>query len=86
MANLEQQSRNTFNETTDEEGFGAPLFKYEISDLSHDFLLSLQSYSFFPVTDKPIRVYNNYQFPAALIDLRIDSTITDFRWKYRVRH
>ena len=77
MANLELQSRNTFNETTDEEGFGEPLFKSEISDLSHHFLSSLQFYSFSPVTDKPIRVYNNYQFPATLIDNIFANTILE---------
>ena len=39
--------------------FNIDLFKSEISDLSQNFLLSLQSYSFFPVIDKPTRVYNN---------------------------
>ena len=46
-------------------GFNIDLLKSEISDLTHDFLLSLQSYSFFPVIDKPTRVYNN---SATLID------------------
>ena len=39
--------------------FNIDLFKSEISDLSHNFVLSLQSYSFFPVIDKPTRVYSN---------------------------
>ena len=46
-------------------GFNIDLLKSEISDLTHDFLLSLQSYYFFPVIDKPTRVYNN---SATLID------------------
>ena len=46
-------------------GFNIDLLKSEISDLTHDFLWSLQSYSFFPVIDKPTRVYNN---SATLID------------------
>ena len=41
-------------------GLNIDLLKSEISDLTHDFLLSLQSYSFFPT-----RVYNN---SATLID------------------
>lgn len=45
--------------------FNIDLLKSEISDLSHNFLLSIQSYSFFPVIDKPTRVYNN---SATLID------------------
>ena len=45
--------------------FNIDLLKSEISDLSHNFLLSLQSYSFFPVIDKPARVYNN---SATLMD------------------
>lgn len=45
--------------------FNIDLLKSEISDLSHNFLLSLQSYSFFPVIDKPTRVYNN---SATLMD------------------
>ena len=57
--------------------FNIDLLKSEISDLSHDFLLSLQCYSFFPVTDKPTRVYNN---SATLIDNifanRFDNTIS----------
>ena len=45
--------------------FNIDLLKCEISDYSHNFLLSLQCYSFFPVIDKPTRVYNN---SATLID------------------
>lgn len=45
--------------------FNIDLLKSEISDLSHNFLLSLQSYSFLPVIDKPTRVYNN---SATLMD------------------
>ena len=45
--------------------FNIDLLKSEISDYSQNFLLSLQCYSFFPVIDKPTRVYNN---SATLID------------------
>ena len=45
--------------------FNIDLLKCEISDYSHNFLLSLQCYSFFPVIDKPTRVYKN---SATLID------------------
>ena len=45
--------------------FNIDLLKYEIYEDSHNFLLSLQCYSFFPVIDKPTRVYNN---SATLID------------------
>ena len=45
--------------------FNIDLLKCEISDYSHNFLLSLQCYSFFPVIDKPTRVYNN---SATLMD------------------
>ena len=49
----------------------------ETCDSSHDVLLSLQSYSFFPTIDKPTRVYNN---SATLIDNvfvnRIDSKLS----------
>ena len=45
--------------------FNIDLLKCEIPDYSHNFLLSLQCYSFFPVIDKPTRVYNN---SATLID------------------
>lgn len=45
--------------------FNIDLLKCEISDYSHNFLLSLQCYSFFPVIDKPTRVYNN---SATIID------------------
>ena len=49
----------------------------ETCDSSHNFLLSLQSYSFFPTFDKPTRVYNN---SATLIDNvfvnRIDSKLS----------
>jgi len=51
--------------------------KSETCDFSHNFLLSLQSYSFFPRIDKPTRVYNN---SATLIDNifvnRIDSKLS----------
>ena len=45
--------------------FNIDLLKCEIFDYSHNFLLSLQCYSFFPVIDKPTRVYNN---SATIID------------------
>ena len=45
--------------------FNIDLLKSETCDFSHNFLLSLQSYSFFPVIDKPTRVHNN---SATLID------------------
>ena len=41
------------------------LLKIETCDFSHNFLLSIQSYSFSPVIDKPTRVHNN---SATLID------------------
>lgn len=54
--------------------FSIDLLKTETCDFSHNFLLSLQSYSFFPTIDKPTRVYNN---SATLINKifvnRIDS-------------
>ena len=45
--------------------FNIDLLKSETCDFSHNFLLSMQSYSFFPVIDKPTRIYNN---SATLID------------------
>ena len=36
--------------------FNIDLLKSEVSDYSHNFLLSLQCYSFFPVIDKPTSV------------------------------
>ena len=39
--------------------FNIDLLKSESRDYSHNFLLSLQSYSFFPVLDKPTGVYDN---------------------------
>ena len=37
-------------------GFNIDLLKSESCDFSHNFLLSMQSYSFSPVIDKPTRV------------------------------
>ena len=45
--------------------FNIDLLKAETNGFSHDFLLSIQSYSFLPLIDKPLRVYNN---SATLID------------------
>ena len=45
--------------------FNIDLLKSETSIYSHNFLLSMQSYSFLPVIDKPTRVYKN---SATLID------------------
>ena len=45
--------------------FNIDLLKSETCDFSHNFLLSMQSYSFSPVIDKPTRVHNN---SATLID------------------
>ena len=45
--------------------FNIDLLKAETNGFSHDFLLSIQSYSFLPLIDKPSRVYNN---SATLID------------------
>ena len=54
--------------------FNIDPLKSETCDFFNNFLLSLQSYSFFPTIDKPTRVYNNL---ATLIDNifvnRIDS-------------
>ena len=36
--------------------FNIDLLKSETCDFSHNYLLSLQSYSFFPTIDKPTRV------------------------------
>ena len=48
--------------------FNIDLLKAETNGFSHDFLLSMQSYSFLALIDKPSRVYNN---SATLIDNRI---------------
>lgn len=45
--------------------FNIDLLKAETCNFSHEFLLSLQSYHFFPTIDKPTRVHNN---SATLID------------------
>ena len=45
--------------------FNIDLLKSETCGFSHNFLLSLQSFSFVPTIDKPTRVYNN---SATLID------------------
>ena len=45
--------------------FNIDLLKPESCDYSHNFLLSLQSYSIFPVLDRPTGVYDN---SAILID------------------
>jgi len=45
--------------------FNIDLVKSETCDFSHNFLSSMQSYSFSPVIDKPTRVHNN---SATLID------------------
>lgn len=45
--------------------FNVELLKSETCDFSPNFLLSIQSYSFFPVIDKTTRVHNN---SATLID------------------
>ena len=45
--------------------FNISLLNVETCKLTKDFLLSLQSYSFFPTIDKPTWVYNN---SATLID------------------
>lgn len=39
--------------------FNIDLLKSEACDFSHNFLLSMQSYSFSPVIDKSTRVHNN---------------------------
>ena len=39
--------------------FNIDLLKSETCGFSHNFLLSLQSFSFVPTIDKPARVYNN---------------------------
>jgi len=39
--------------------FNIDLLKSESCDYAHNFLLSLQSYSFIPLIDKPTRVYGN---------------------------
>ena len=39
--------------------FNIDLLKSETCDFSHNFLMSMQSYSFFPGIDKPTRVHNN---------------------------
>ena len=39
--------------------FNINLLNVETCKFTKDFLLSLQSYSFFPTIDKPTRVYNN---------------------------
>jgi len=45
--------------------FNIDLLKSESCNYAHNFLLSLQSYSFIPLIDKPTRVYEN---SATLID------------------
>ena len=39
--------------------FNIDLLKSETCGFSHNFLLTLQSFSFVPTIDKPTRVYNN---------------------------
>ena len=57
--------------------FNIDLLKSESNDFSHNFLISMQSYSFLPVIDKPSRVYND---SATLIDNilvnRLDSQLS----------
>ena len=57
--------------------FNTHLLKSETCDVSHNFLLRLQSDSFFPTIDQLTRVYNN---SATLIDNifvnRIDSKLS----------
>jgi len=54
--------------------FNIDLLKSETCDISHNFLLPMQSYSFSPVIDKPTRVHNN---SATFID-NILVSIIDF--------
>ena len=54
--------------------FNIDLLKSESCNYAHNFLLSLQSYSFIPLIDKPTRVYGN---SATLIDNMLVNNTTN---------
>lgn len=56
--------------------FNIDLLKAESCNYAHNFLLSLQSYSFMPLIDKPTRVYSN---SATLIDNILSNNLTDLQ-------
>ena len=68
--NSPEQFQTYFDNTLDKPiyvmgDFNIDVLKSDTCNFSHNFLLTLQSYSFVPIIDKPTRVYNN---SATLID------------------
>ena len=56
--------------------FNIDLFKAESCNYAHNFLLSLQSYSFLPLIDKPTRIHST---SATLIDNILINNVSDLQ-------